>query len=67
LDDRIVLWVEGLAAEVEAHLGAIAADTLVDEIRRGRIPEGLTVAVVKLETGEVRIALRADDGAGATG
>ncbi len=67
LDARIVLWVEGLAPEVEAHLGAIAADTLVDEIRRDPVPEGLTVAVVKLEAGEARIGLRAVDGAGAAG
>ena len=58
LDDRIVLWIEGLAPEVDAHLGSVAADTLVDEIRRGAPPAGVPVASVRLEAGEVRIALR---------
>ncbi len=58
LDDRIVLWIDGLAAEVEVHLGALAADTLADEIRRDAPPEDGMVAVVKLEAGEARIALR---------
>jgi len=58
LDDRIVLWIEGLAAEVEAHLGSVAADTLVDEIRRDAPPAGITAVPVKLESGEVRIALQ---------
>ena len=63
LDTRIVLWVEGLAAEVAIHLGSLAADTLVDEIRRDTPPEGVPTATVKLGAGEVRISLRrADDG-----
>jgi len=66
LDDRIVLWVEGLAPEVEIHLGSVAADTLVDEIRRDAPPAGVPVATVKLEAGEARIALRRV-GAGVTG
>jgi isoleucyl-tRNA synthetase len=35
LDDRIVLWVDGVGAEVEAYLGSVAAETLADELRRG--------------------------------
>ena len=31
LDDRIVLWVDGLGPEVEPHLAAVAVETLVDE------------------------------------
>ncbi|HEY5433983.1 MAG TPA: class I tRNA ligase family protein [Candidatus Limnocylindrales bacterium] len=58
LDDRIVLWIEGLAPEVDPHLGSVAADTLVDEIRRGAPPAGLPVASVRLDTGEARIGLR---------
>jgi isoleucyl-tRNA synthetase len=67
LDDRIVLWVEGLAPEVEALLGSIAADTLADEIRRDSAPEGATTAIVKLEAGEARIALRRVGDAGGAG
>ena len=58
LDDRIVLWVAGLAPEVDAHLGSVAADTLVDEIRRDSPPAGVPVAAVRLGAGEARIALR---------
>jgi len=58
LDDRIVLWIEGLAAEVETHLGSVAADTLVDEIRRAAPPAGIAAVPVRLESGEVRIALQ---------
>ena len=67
LDDRILLWVAGLAPGVEAHLGSIAAETLADEIRRDPAPEGVITAVAKLEAGEVRIALRRLGGAGGTG
>jgi isoleucyl-tRNA synthetase len=67
LDDRILLWVADLAPEVEAHLGSIATDTLADEIRRDPAPAGVTTAVVKLEAGEVRIALRRVGGAGGAG
>ncbi|MDP2350220.1 MAG: DUF5915 domain-containing protein, partial [Chloroflexota bacterium] len=61
LDARIVLWVEGLAAEVEIHLDSVASDTLVDEIRRDAPPEWVPMAIVKLEAGEVRISLRRTD------
>ena len=67
LDDRIVLWVEGLAPEVEIHLGSVTADTLVDEIRRDAPPAGVPAATVTLEAGEARIALRRVGDAGVTG
>ncbi len=65
LDARIVLWIEGLAAEVEIHLGSLAVDTLVDEIRRDAPPEGVPTAIVKLGAGDVRISLRRADDEGA--
>jgi isoleucyl-tRNA synthetase len=58
LDDRIVLWIGGLAPDVDAYLGSVAADTLVEEIRRDTPPAGMPAASVRLESGEVRIALR---------
>ena len=64
LDDRIVLWVDGLAPEVEPHLDALAVETLVDEVRRGAPPLGVPAGSVRLEGGDVRIALRRSDGAG---
>jgi isoleucyl-tRNA synthetase len=63
LDDRIVLWVDGVGAEVEAYLGSVAAETLADELRRGPSPAGVPVGTVRLDAGEARIALRrAGDG-----
>ena len=62
LDDRIVLWVDGLAAEVEPHLAAVAVETLVDDIRRDGAPADAVGGTVRLEAGEVRIALRRADG-----
>ena len=35
LDARIELWVDGLRAEVEPHLRAVARETLADEIVAG--------------------------------
>jgi isoleucyl-tRNA synthetase len=58
LDDRIVLWVEGLAPDVDAHLESVATDTLVDEIRREAPPAGIPAAAVRLDAGEARIAVR---------
>ncbi len=64
LDDRIVLWVDGVGPEVDPFLASVAVDTLADEIRREAPPPGLPVATVRLEGGEARIALRrAGDGA----
>jgi isoleucyl-tRNA synthetase len=58
LDDRIVLWVDGLGADVEPHLASVAQETLADEVRREAPPAGVPAAPVRLEGGEVRIALR---------
>jgi isoleucyl-tRNA synthetase len=58
LDDRIVLWADGLGPDVEPYLASMAVDTLADEIRREAPPAGLAVVAVRLETGEARIALR---------
>jgi len=66
LDARIVLWVDGLAVEVEPFLGPVAADTLADEIRHEVPPAGIPAAAVRLESGEVRIALRTTNVGGAT-
>ena len=44
------------------HLASVAADTLVDEIRRDAPPAGVPAASVRLESGEARIALRRADG-----
>jgi isoleucyl-tRNA synthetase len=58
LDDRIVLWVDGVAAAVEPYLASVATETLADELRREAAPHGLAVASVRLEAGDARIALR---------
>ena len=57
LDDRILLWVDGVAPEVEPHLAAVGVETLVDEIRRGAAPADATSGTVRLEAGDVRITL----------
>jgi isoleucyl-tRNA synthetase len=64
LDDRIELWVDGLAPAVAVHLDAVARETLADEVRREAPPAGIPIAGVKLEAGEARIALRRTAGAG---
>jgi isoleucyl-tRNA synthetase len=58
LDARIVLWVDGAPADLEPWLDAVAADTLADEIRREAPPTDLAAVSVRLDAGEVRIALR---------
>ena len=58
LDDRIVLWLDGAGPEVDAYLASVAVETLADEVRREAAPAGLPVAVVRLDGGEARIALR---------
>ena len=58
LDDRIVLWVDGAAAELEPFLPSVAAETLADDLRREPAPAGVPVAAVRLDAGEARIALR---------
>jgi isoleucyl-tRNA synthetase len=58
LDDRIVLWLDGVAAAVEPYLASVATETLADEVRREAAPDGVPVAAVHLDAGDVRIALR---------
>ncbi len=58
LDDRIELWVDGLDAAVRPHLPPVLADTLVDAAHHGAPPAGLPTAAVRLDSGEVVIALR---------
>ena len=58
LDDRIVLWVDGLAPAVAAHLDAVATETLADDVVQGPPPHGVRVATVALDAGPVRIALQ---------
>ncbi len=58
LDDRIHLWVDGVTAEVAAHLDAVAVEVLADEVVAGPAPGGVRVATVMLDAGEARIALR---------
>ena len=58
LDDRIELWLDGVGRELDPYLAPVVADTLADVVRRERPPEGLAEAVVRLEAGEARIAVR---------
>jgi isoleucyl-tRNA synthetase len=63
LDDRIVLWVDGVAPAVEPYLASVATETLADELRRDAPPVGVPVATVRLDAGDARIAIRrAGDG-----
>ena len=63
LDDRIVLWIDGVSAEVEPYLQSVARETLADELLLGAPPAGIPVSSVRLEAGEAQIALRrAGDG-----
>ena len=57
LDDRIDLWVDGLAPEVAVHLPAVAEETLAD-LATGSPPSGRPTAPSTLETGTATIALR---------
>jgi len=57
LDDRIELWVEGLASTVVEHLPGVAAGVLA-EIGTGPIPTDAKRVTVELESGTVTIALR---------
>ncbi len=58
LDDRIELWVDGLDASVRTFLPPVLADTLVDAAHFGAPAAGLPTAPVRLDSGEVVIALR---------
>ncbi len=62
LDDRIEVWVDGLAAEVAPFLDSVAAETQADAIRLAAAPAGLPAAAVRLDAGEARIALRRTGG-----
>jgi isoleucyl-tRNA synthetase len=63
LDDRIVLWVDGISADLDPFLASVTRDTLADELRREAPPSDLQVGTVRLEHGEARIALRRVGGA----
>jgi isoleucyl-tRNA synthetase len=59
LDDRIVLWVDhGADGSLDPYLAAVAAETLADEVRRDAAPDDASAATVRLDAGDVRIALR---------
>ena len=63
LDDEIDLRVDGLAPEVAAHLGSVAAETLA-VLAPGLEGEGIVRGAVNLEAGEARMAIRRRDGGG---
>jgi isoleucyl-tRNA synthetase len=58
LDDRIELWVAGLAAEVSAFVASVAADVLADAFAEGEGPADVHRSTVQLEAGPANIALR---------
>ena len=58
LDDRIVVWLDGVPTALEPYLASVAAETLADELRRDAAPADAPAATVRLEAGEARIALR---------
>jgi isoleucyl-tRNA synthetase len=60
LDDRIELWLAGLAPEVSAHLEAVAAEVLADRWHEGTPPDDpeLSRGSVRLSDGEVKIGIR---------
>jgi isoleucyl-tRNA synthetase len=57
LDERIGLWIGGLADAVAVHLDGVLADTLAD-LADGPVPSGAQRATVALEGGPVTLALR---------
>jgi isoleucyl-tRNA synthetase len=60
LDDRIELWVDGIADAVAAHLDAVAAETLADAVHRTApsVTRDVTSGTVDLGAGPARIAIR---------
>ena len=65
LDDRIVLWVDGVAAERRAvpRVGRPRDARATSSAARRRRPDATAATAVRLEAGEARIALRrAGDG-----
>jgi isoleucyl-tRNA synthetase len=64
LTDQITLWVNGLAPAVEAHLAAVATETLAGEVVRTSPPPGVPSTNVDLEAGPVTVGLRRLSGDG---
>jgi isoleucyl-tRNA synthetase len=62
LDDRIVLWVDGVAPALERFLESVARETLADELRLEAPPAGHPGAAVRLDAGEARIGLQRTGG-----
>jgi isoleucyl-tRNA synthetase len=58
LTDQITLWVDGLTPAVEAHLAAVATETLAGEVVRTTPPAGTATATVDLAAGPVTVGLR---------
>ena len=61
LDDRVDLWVDGLAPAVAAFLPSVAAETLAD-LAAGPVPADAPAAEVALAAGTARIAVRRSSG-----
>jgi isoleucyl-tRNA synthetase len=63
LDDRIDVWVDGLAPAVAAHLDTVAAEVLADSIAVGRPDDGAatTAGSIDLTDGPAAMALRRRD------
>jgi isoleucyl-tRNA synthetase len=59
LDDRIELWVDGLADDVAATLDEVAAETLADVVHRSAPPPAVDAAgALELTAGTATIAIR---------
>jgi isoleucyl-tRNA synthetase len=60
LDDRIELWVDGVDARLEPHLGSLAAETLAAGVQRGAPPDdGVARTTLELGGRIVTVGLRA--------
>jgi isoleucyl-tRNA synthetase len=57
LDARILLWVDGVSAEVRPFLDSVARETLADRLEIGPAPAGATVVTVELTAGTATIGL----------
>ncbi len=65
LDDRIELWVDGLAVSLAPHLERVAGETLADAVQAGSPPgDGFVRASIDLEAGPASIAGSITQGAG---
>jgi isoleucyl-tRNA synthetase len=60
VDDRIDLWVDGLASPVAAHLASVAVEVLADSVVAGAPADGeaTSASEILLDGGPARIALR---------